>query len=395
MKSTRMGRIIDDLTSPSGRIVGLDVIRVFAIYFVFVQHGKVLIPDRFQETYSLLLKLPIEGVSVFFLLSGFLIGVMLCKQLARKDFSGKKVRKFWTRRILRIVPNYMVVLLVLIVLGVQSQTFNWKYLFFSQNLIEEQPVFFKVGWSLSVEMWFYFLFPLAVYLVMKFVKSGLKALLSVALLFLAFSFGLRLVNFIFPELLGFESVRKVVIFRLDSMMLGVLASITYIHFSDFWNRRANAFAGVGFFILAVMLVSSFNSEAVASSPILNSEGFSIEEFYFRVTIFYVEALPVLFFLPLCTKLGRFKWKFLNRLVVFISKISYAVYLTHACLVLWFIIPLIKKWTYIANHSLKSLLLYSCYLFLSVLFSVILYLVVEKPFNQWRLNLTGKRQQVDN
>lgn len=389
MKSLDLSRVFKEMTSTEGRILGLDLIRIFAIYYVFVQHGKILVPEEYQDAYSHLISLPIEGVSVFFLLSGFLIGKMLTRKFEEDAFSASQLKSFWIRRVLRILPNYFVVLLLLLLIGAESSSFDWSYIVFCQNLIQDQGDFFKVAWSLSVEMWFYFLFPLLVYVLLKLIKKRSKALLVSVLLFLGISFILRLVNYFIPEILNLESVRKVVMFRLDSMMFGVLAAIVYLYNKAFWNKYTTLLAILGLLSLVIMMIVNSNSALVTSSSVLNSGGFSIEEFYHQVTIFYIEALPMLFILPVCTRLKSIKSKLISGLVVFTSKLSYAIYLVHACLVLWFLVPLAQETDYLVNHPFKSLISYFIYVLLTLVFSLVLYVSIERPFTALRYKITVK------
>jgi peptidoglycan/LPS O-acetylase OafA/YrhL len=376
-----------EMTSPVNRLIGLDLIRVFAIYYVFVQHGNVLVPDEFQEMYALLFNLPIEGVSVFFLLSGFLIGSILCKQINDADLTYPKLLLFWKKRILRIVPSYFIVLILMLVIGIQTDSFDWTYFLFSQNLFEDQAVFFKVSWSLSVEMWFYLLFPLSLFILLKLVKNPIRALLISISIFIFCSFSARMLNFLLPEILDLHSVRNVVLFRMDSMMYGALAAMVYVFYPSQWSKYAKKSAIVGILCVIVMLLISTQTTEIIESHVLNSNAFSIEKFYHEVTIYYVEALPMLFLLPFCTQIGSFRWSYLNRIVVFISRISYAVYLTHACLVLWFIIPVLEKIPIFSNHPLKNVMLYTLYVILSFAFSLVLYFAVEKPFTSMRKKFT--------
>lgn len=389
MKSLDLSRVFKEMTATEGRILGLDLIRIFAIYYVFVQHGKILVPEEYQDAYSHLISLPIEGVSVFFLLSGFLIGTMLTRKFEEDAFSASQLKSFWIRRVLRILPNYFVVLLLLLLIGAESSSFDWSYIVFCQNLIQDQGDFFKVAWSLSVEMWFYFLFPLLVYVLLKLIKKRSKALLVSVLLFLGISFILRLVNYFIPEILNLESVRKVVMFRLDSMMFGVLAAIVYVYNKAFWNKYTTLLAILGLLSLVIMMIVNSNSAVVTSSSVLNSGGFSIEEFYHQVTIFYIEALPMLFILPVCTRLKSIKSKLISGLVVFTSKLSYAIYLVHACLVLWFLVPLAQETDYLVNHPFKSLISYFIYVLLTLVFSLVLYVSIERPFTALRYKITVK------
>jgi peptidoglycan/LPS O-acetylase OafA/YrhL len=104
------------------------------------------------------------GVSVFFLISGFL----LYRPFAISHLSGRtspNTRKFWERRLLRIVPAYWLALTVLtyvfhiITLGPGWQGPVTHYFFL--QIYFPTAVFFGItqAWSLCTEMSFYFFLP--------------------------------------------------------------------------------------------------------------------------------------------------------------------------------------------------------------------------------------------
>jgi peptidoglycan/LPS O-acetylase OafA/YrhL len=102
-------------------------------------------------------------VSFFFLLSGFVLAV---SSFRKPDFSRKE---FYRNRFVRIYPLYVFALLVFflpaLLDGVWWQNLDLKH--FAMNLTLTQSVFADnaltlnyPGWSLSVELCFYLLFPL-------------------------------------------------------------------------------------------------------------------------------------------------------------------------------------------------------------------------------------------
>ena len=77
------------------RIYGLDILRSIAILSVLGTHSGWLLPDfinKYIQRFSL------DGVSLFFVLSGFLIGHILLKKLNETDFNLHQLFNFWLRR---------------------------------------------------------------------------------------------------------------------------------------------------------------------------------------------------------------------------------------------------------------------------------------------------------
>ena len=169
----------------------LDAIRFYAAMMVFLQHG-------FTKAFSFLPVdgTPIErilklissggtGVSIFFVLSGFLITYLLIKEYEK---NGKiNVRNFYVRRFLRIWPLYYAVILFSFffypylkeLLGQNNllATNPIYYIFFLSNfdVIEVQQNHFgldaasqTITWSVAIEEQFYLFWPLVFLLKRKF-----------------------------------------------------------------------------------------------------------------------------------------------------------------------------------------------------------------------------------
>ena len=102
------------------------------------------------------------GVDLFFVLSGYLIGGQLLAPLAR----GNKINlgRFFSRRVLRIMPAYFVVLAVYFSLPSWREYPDmaqplWKFLLSIQNISLHGGTSFSHAWSLAVEDQFYLALP--------------------------------------------------------------------------------------------------------------------------------------------------------------------------------------------------------------------------------------------
>ena len=154
------------------RIYGLDVYRAIAIVIVVMGHGILINPD---------MSLPfpvIDGVELFFVLSGFLIGTILIRTLEEEDsFNFRSVLFFWKRRWFRTLPNYYLILLINVllvsfeVINGDIDQFGWSFIFFTQNLYDSFYGFFWESWSLSVEEWFYIVLPLFILVIRRFLSK--------------------------------------------------------------------------------------------------------------------------------------------------------------------------------------------------------------------------------
>ncbi len=238
---------------PKNRNFGLDLLRFIAIFTVLISHSLTVLPQNFHFAHYFIF----DGVLIFFVLSGFLIGRILIRDF-EFGISLKKLIDFWKRRWWRTLPAYyFTVLLIIVVSIILNSSFDKteaiKSLFFIQNISHEPKSFFIESWSLSIEEWFYLSLPIFLFLFNYLLKLKIKTNVILAcFLILILSNGIRLFYFININVNSLEiwdnSFRKPVITRLDSILIGVLGA-WYFHFKkDFFKKYQNILFIIGLIV---------------------------------------------------------------------------------------------------------------------------------------------------
>ncbi|MBT3029003.1 MAG: acyltransferase [Candidatus Thiodiazotropha sp. (ex Ctena orbiculata)] len=99
-----------------------------------------------------------KGVDLFFVLSGFLITMLLLREHLN---SGKvSITGFFTRRAGRIVPAYVLLLITGWLVAEPNHEYLWSNLLFINNITHPDSIYLPWSWSITVEVQFYLLFPI-------------------------------------------------------------------------------------------------------------------------------------------------------------------------------------------------------------------------------------------
>jgi peptidoglycan/LPS O-acetylase OafA/YrhL len=162
----------------------IEVLRAIAVLAVIVAHSKLGLLSGFI------------GVDIFFVISGFLITRHLHDEV--QSTGSISLKSFYSRRILRILPASMCVLLITLLASLiwlsplQTSSNVWDALAANFSSINNRlaetgtdyfqstttPSPFQHFWSLAVEEQFYFIWPLIILLLAKIFVRKLKEQLS-------------------------------------------------------------------------------------------------------------------------------------------------------------------------------------------------------------------------
>lgn len=359
------------------RIYGLDVLRALAIIFVLIQHGKSLVPLHLQGYYELFI---FDGVSIFFVLSGFLIGGILIKLVENNTASGSLLLDFWLRRWFRTIPNYLFILTVLVIINYFFTPLfsvfgtKWYYLF-SQNIFWEHPPFFPEAWSLSVEEWFYLLIPSSIFLFISMMRfSPRKAVIYSALLILIVITIFRFYRHLSLPIGSFEEwdlvFRKQVFTRLDSLMYGIIGAYFNYYLPSIWKKYKKEALVLGM-ILFIFLKVLFLYELIAPGSVFNC-----------VFSFSFTSIATLLLLPFLSGFRR-NSGVIYKTISHISLISYSMYLINLSLVQGWIINKIPWYSFVENPYVVVSFRYGFYWLLTILLSTLIYKYFELPMMNFR------------
>ncbi|MCR4378312.1 MAG: acyltransferase [Rhodospirillales bacterium] len=326
------------------RILSLDLLRGGAAFMVAIPHFFVIQSDAypFAEAISVI------AVEIFFVLSGF----VLAPQIFHCINNPKEFRIFVARRWIRTLPPYVAALVMIsVIVGELQSTDFLQYLFFVQSIthITLDNDYFAVAWSLSIEEWFYIIFPIFLLTIRTWVNPGVKAIL----LFVAFFFILKMGYWL---ILGGDAndMRRAVMYRLDSIAFGVM---TYLY-----TKKVSR----GFSIIYIGFVLAVIGEAIIWRAIFSGEA-ELEKLLF-LYISPIMAMSTIAILYRNENYFRKIWG-ISGISGYFGKISYSVYLFH--------LPI----AYLINSHIgqnSSLPVFFTYIIALLCFCSAFYHLFEKP-----------------
>lgn len=311
-------------------ITELDGIRAIAVIMVLAYHLKLA-----------LFKSGFLGVTVFFVLSGYLITGILISEVEEGTID---LKNFWLRRIRRLVPAVMSMAVVIIFVSAVVNRIiftkgckdflasvlgfnNWWQIFNKISYFEAAgvPSPFTHCWSLAIETQFYLIYPLILLGIYKLVKSRGEGRANRGLLFAGVTLLLALISVILMIVLFDPQQDASRVYygtdtRAFSLLFGALLAILWEYRMVPRRLSANVNMVLGSVSFAVLLVMTI---AINGSS----------NFWYRGGQFFGTILTVLMVYAVS---GRKTWlsRFLsNPVLKWMGDRSYSIYLWHYPIIL--------------------------------------------------------------
>lgn len=340
----------------------IDALRGIAILMVIIvhsmQHGSVLMP----KILSILLSFGSRGVQLFFVASAITLFLSLNR---RTKIEKRPNTNFFVRRFFRIAPMYYIGIFYYLF----QDGFGERYWLGDEQTITIYNIFSNFtflhglnpywitslvpgGWSITVEMMFYFFVPI----IFKYIKN-----FSQAVNFLIFSLILKLLlqEILLNNQFGvLDRLLREYLYLYFPSQLPVFAIGIVFYFIIFTQSKLSDIRIYKIFFLMILvgLQVGTNLDILFVNHILFAIGFGI--------------------LTLALSKGKFNF-LINTITVFLGKISYSLYLVHFAVIFWLehfnLIDFHHH--YLINFILKLIVIVS----ISSVISWITYQLIETKF----------------
>ncbi len=321
------------------RLDQLTFTRFVVIVLVLFYHGSGGIYRSFLANlpFSELIRTAPTGVSYLYVLSGFVMALVYFRPHEKFDIAG-----YWRARFIRIYPLYLIAFLLTCyyyadaILEIKPQKIVAN-LFVAQAWIPAYSQSFNyASWSMTVEFFFYAIFP---FFTMWAYKQPTKKLITGSILFWGIS------QLIYQILwIGFFPERKDIIvynpiFHLNSFIMGVVGGIWYLREGKLQNINQST--------TTIALFTSFT--LIAAYSVVSQRSPTIFPNDLQPMAGLLAPLMVLFIIALSLNQSGITKVFNHPALVALGETSYAIYILHVPIV-WLYERYLYDATWIKNPS---------------------------------------------
>jgi exopolysaccharide production protein ExoZ len=318
------------LLNDKTRISSLDGVRGLSILFVLFFHYN---PNSFHFLFG-----GHMGVDIFFVLSGFFIASILFN-------SNKETPNYLMNRFLRLMPAYAISLLIIWLLHYNISNSYKGFianLFFIPFLVKNIEYINFVSWTLAWEWLFYLI---------AFILFKTKNLFDFKYFYI-----LVISIFILITLFINSIYKQYELFRFVGFYLGCLI---YLFNFKIKNSIVHYLSFI-FILLQIFFFGYFNESLMTGT--------------FKMLYYFIFDIFVsIFIITLLNQESSLKFIFESKPFLFLGKISYSFYLTHAMIGIYFS-------TLLTNYFHLNFL-FSCIsaFHISILVASLFFLIAERPY----------------
>jgi hypothetical protein len=369
-----------------GSLTGL---RFIAAATVAVGHGALSLRQDWLS--QLVAQISSVGMTLFFVLSGFVLWLNYAASFQTKPLSGA-LREFAVARFARLYPMYAVVVLGIVGYLMVSRGVDLRSLGFILTMT--QAWFPALGgtmmvavvaslqhlWSISVELFFYLLFPLACFGLRRADRPPMIALLALLNLLLfavaiwaSFGHGTALLRAIAPGLRdgGMQWLTYYSPYlHVSQFLAGCLAAMAYIQLETRKiGEREQAVVAVLFWLSVAGLL------AVPVALFLQP-GWGDFAVWIEISVRLVEVICFSVILVAASRYGHARW-LSSRPMIVGGECSYSIYLLHP-----FLIRLAMIGKSDAPGAVELVLRLGLFVMIATAIAWITYMLIEAPARTW-------------
>jgi exopolysaccharide production protein ExoZ len=350
------------------RLDYLDSLRGIATLGVVAVH----VSQEFPTSIDSFLSFGRFGVQLFFMISAFTMCYMWCG----RDGEDKKQKKFYIRRLMRIVPLFwLAILFNFFIYGFSSELYNEEgkgllqviaTMFFLHGLIPNTiNSVVEGGWTISVEVLFYLLFPF-LFRYLSHIKNK-ENIIIVAMLIYFFNVLIFIPNasnalYFYYGSVAEAGVARDFIYMNIVNQLFVFALGIFVYFNNV--NTFLSFKACKVIILWIILTTALYFYGVIDFRSLASLGINL----------------ILLLIFLIFRLSDYNIKLLSKL----GENSYGIYLSH-----FFFLDLLFDFKLSSSENVNFIIMFMCVLICSYFTSRVLWHFIDRPMSKVTKKLTSK------
>ncbi len=335
---------------------GLNALRFIAAFAVLIFHSSQWHHHDFSTPFKMFLhNLPV-AVDFFFILSGFLIIYLLLVE--KSSTKTINLKNFYIRRFLRIFPlYYLIIAITYFFLQNKGEIVAWDkftYFFGNFSMISNNSwthAALNPLWSINIEEHFYFIIPVLVLII------PIKQLNYLFWFIILSSFSFRIYATIsIPD--NWMTIYMHTFSQMDLLAIGGLLAL--YHYNHQFKFKLPSFIYFSILFGFLILMSLIDSKDYS-----NIFYASIKKYLFTIPLIF---LLILFIFDDNKQFEQLKN---NKLINYLGKISYGIYLYNS-----FIIDKLDQFLWLHNHYWIKLILD---IGVTLVFATLSYEFFEKKF----------------